>query len=87
MRLRKIRELRAFAIWSSSGNRHTLPTVAALSKNVRPEEAERLFAGVLDAYRDRAGRDPLRLVIHKTSAYTDEEREGIGRALSTVSSC
>lgn len=48
------------------------------------EQAERLFAGVLEAYRDRAGRDPLRLVVHKTSAYTEEEREGIGRALATV---
>ncbi len=48
------------------------------------EQAERLFAGVLEAYRDRAGRDPLRLVVHKTSAYTDEEREGIACALGSV---
>jgi hypothetical protein len=48
------------------------------------EQAETLFAGVLESYRERAGRDPLRLVVHKTSVYTEEEREGIGRALSSV---
>jgi hypothetical protein len=48
------------------------------------EHARELFASVLDAYRERAGRDPLRLVVHKTSDYTDDERTGIARALDSV---
>jgi hypothetical protein len=48
------------------------------------EQAHRLFSGVLDAYRERAGRDPLRFVLHKTSAYTEEEQAGIARALDSV---
>jgi hypothetical protein len=48
------------------------------------KQAQQLFSNVLDAYRDRAGRDPLRLVVHKTSDYTDDERAGIGRALDSV---
>lgn len=48
------------------------------------EQAQHLFSNVLEAYRERAGRDPLRLVIHKTSDYTDDERTGIGRALGSV---
>lgn len=48
------------------------------------DQAHELFSGVLDAYRERAGRDPLRLVVHKTSDYTDEERTGITGALASV---
>lgn len=48
------------------------------------DQASGLFSSVLDAYRERAGRDPLRLVVHKTSDYTDEERTGIARGLDSV---
>jgi hypothetical protein len=50
------------------------------------EQARELFASVLEAYRERAGRDPLRLVVHKTSDYTDDERTGIASALASVPS-
>jgi hypothetical protein len=39
---------------------------------------------VLTAYRDRAGRDPLRVVVHKTSNFTPDERAGIDHALRSV---
>ncbi len=48
------------------------------------EHAQDLATRVLDAYRERAGRDPLRLVIHKTSKFTDEEREGFATALMSI---
>lgn len=48
------------------------------------EKARSLMRTVLDAYRDRAGRDPVRIVVHKTTAFTEVEREGIAEALSTV---
>jgi hypothetical protein len=47
-------------------------------------QAEQLLSRVLNAYRERAGRTPVRLVMHKTSAYTNAEHEGIKRALSEV---
>lgn len=49
-------------------------------------QARQLFSRVLEAYRDRSGRDPLRLVVHKTSDYTDDERSGIDQALESVPS-
>ena len=48
------------------------------------EKARSLMTTVLDAYRDRTGRDPLRLVVHKTSDFRPEEREGIAEALAPV---
>lgn len=48
------------------------------------DQSRDLFSSVLAAYRDRAGRDPLRLVVHKTSDYTDDERAGIALALGSV---
>jgi hypothetical protein len=47
-------------------------------------KARNLLETVLEAYRERAGRDPARLVVHKTTLFTDEEREGIARAVSSV---
>jgi hypothetical protein len=48
------------------------------------DQAHRLLSNVIDAYRERAGRDPLRLVVHKTSDYTDAERIGIAKALDSI---
>ncbi len=48
------------------------------------EKARSLMRTVLDAYRDRAGRDPVRIVVHKTSTFTEDERRGIAEALSSV---
>jgi hypothetical protein len=50
------------------------------------DKAHSLMATVLDAYRNRAGRDPVRVVIHKTTAFTEEERAGIDQALESVPS-
>jgi hypothetical protein len=48
------------------------------------EKARSLMSTVLEAYRDRTGRDPVRLVLHKTTAFTEAEREGIAEALISV---
>jgi hypothetical protein len=48
------------------------------------EQALYLLSKVLDAYRDRAGRDPLRVVVHKTSNFTPDENAGIAQALRSV---
>jgi hypothetical protein len=48
------------------------------------EKAKALMRTVLDAYRDRAGRDPVRIVVHKTTTFTNAEREGIAEALASV---
>lgn len=50
------------------------------------EKARSLMATVLEAYRNRAGRDPVRVVVHKTTLFTEEERAGISLALETVPS-
>ena len=47
-------------------------------------QAERLLTQVVTAYRERVGRDPLRVVVHKTTAFTDDERAGVGRALANI---
>lgn len=47
-------------------------------------KARSLMTTVLDAYRERAGRDPIRLVVHKTSAFTAAERDGINQALRQI---
>jgi hypothetical protein len=50
------------------------------------DKARSLMQKVLDAYRGRAGRDPTRIVVHKTSVFTDYERSGIAEALASVPS-
>jgi hypothetical protein len=48
------------------------------------QKAHDLMETVLQAYRERAGRDPARLVVHKTTEFTDAERAGIDRAVTAV---
>ena len=55
-----------------------------LQPQLSEEQAHYLISNVLTAYRDRAGRDPLRLVVHKTSNFTPDERAGVAAALRSV---
>lgn len=48
------------------------------------EQMAHLLDRVLDAYRDRAGRDPLRVVVHKTSAFSPTELDGAQSALADI---
>lgn len=48
------------------------------------EQTAQLLQRVLDAYRERAGRDPLRVVVHKTSAFSTDELAGAQLALKDV---
>lgn len=47
-------------------------------------QSEELLAKVMTAYRGHVGRDPLRVVVHKTSEFTAGERQGMRRALADV---
>ena len=48
------------------------------------DQARQLGRDILEEYRDRVGGTPLRVVLHKTSAYSDGEREGFRGALAEV---
>jgi hypothetical protein len=48
------------------------------------EQMTDLLARVLRAYRERSGRDPLRVVVHKTSAFSADERAGADAALVDI---
>lgn len=50
------------------------------------QKARALMETVLAAYRERAGRDPARLIVHKTTAFTEAERAGIDRAVTAIPS-
>lgn len=43
-----------------------------------------LLTQVLVTYRERTGRDPLRVVVHKTTRFHDDERDGANRALADI---
>jgi hypothetical protein len=47
-------------------------------------QSEELLGKVMTAYRSHVGRDPLRVVVHKTSEFTTGERQGMKRALADV---
>lgn len=47
-------------------------------------QSEELLGKVMTAYRSHVGRDPLRVVVHKTSEFTAGERQGMKRALTDV---
>jgi hypothetical protein len=47
-------------------------------------QSEELLGKVMTAYRGHVGRDPLRVVVHKTSEFTHGERVGMKRALADV---
>jgi hypothetical protein len=48
------------------------------------DQAATLIHQVLAAYRHRTGRNPMRIVVHKTTRFKRSEAEGLNAALSTV---
>jgi hypothetical protein len=56
----------------------------ARSPHLSEEQAGKLMLRVLDAYRARSGRDPLRVVLHKTSAFDSSEQAGFTAALKGI---
>lgn len=52
--------------------------------HLKEAQAEELLGKVMLAYRSQVGRDPLRVVVHKTSEFTHRERQGMTRALDDV---
>jgi hypothetical protein len=63
-----------------------VPWTPEQGRNVRltEDQAYRLATSVLDAYRSRAGSNPLRVVLHKTSMFNGAERAGFAAALRDV---
>jgi hypothetical protein len=49
-------------------------------------QTETLLGRVLASYQDRMGREPLRVVVHKSSAFDAAEAEGASRALASIPS-
>src|SRR6266540_3722460 len=49
-------------------------------------QTESLLGRVLASYRDRMGREPLRVVVHKSSSFDEAETEGASRALASIPS-
>jgi hypothetical protein len=49
-------------------------------------QTEVLLGRVLASYRDRMGREPLRVVVHKSSGFDLAEAEGASRALASIPS-
>ena len=47
-------------------------------------QAHQLATAIMSEYRNRAGRDPIRIVIHKTSKFESQEREGFAAAWSAI---
>jgi hypothetical protein len=48
------------------------------------DQAEALGKRIVLEYRERTGKDPARIVLHKTTRFVDVERSGFERALSQI---
>jgi hypothetical protein len=53
--------------------------------HLNEEQAKALLENVLGVYKDQVGGLPRKVVLHKTSRYTEEERKGFEAALAGVS--
>ncbi len=48
------------------------------------EQASKLARKVLSEYRERTGKDPSRLVLHKTTQFTSDERRGFNEVFDQI---
>jgi len=53
------------------------------SPHLSAAHAEQLLAGVLEQYRSTQGQMPSRVVVHKSSRFWPEERQGLQQAISS----
>jgi len=60
------------------------PTSKERAPHLDRTNARELMERVLKVYKDETDSIPQRLVLHKTSRYTQEEREGFGEALKDI---
>ncbi len=60
------------------------PTSQERAPHLDRANAKELMERVLKLYKEETDSDPHRLVLHKTSRYTQEEREGFSEALKGV---
>lgn len=54
------------------------------SLHLNADQAASLAGRILSEYRDRTGREPARIVLHKTTQFNDEERRGFLGALAAI---
>ena len=55
-----------------------------VSPHLNQEQAFRMGNAILAEYRNRTGRDPLRLVVHKRSKFDQQEKDGLTAAWNRV---
>ncbi|MCE5309150.1 MAG: hypothetical protein LLG20_16035 [Acidobacteriales bacterium] len=48
------------------------------------EQASKLARKILDEYRERTGKEPSRLVLHKTTQFTADERRGFSEVFNQI---
>jgi hypothetical protein len=53
--------------------------------HLNEEQAKTLLENVLAVYKDQVGGPPRKVVLHKTSRYTEDERKGFEAALAGIS--
>jgi hypothetical protein len=64
--------------WNPSVEREKAP-------HLNREQAQKLLGKVLEVYEQQSGGLPRKVVVHKTSRYTEDERAGFEEALQRVS--
>ena len=52
--------------------------------HLNQQQAINLATEILAEYRKRSGRDPIRITLHKTSKFSEGEREGFAEAWKTI---
>jgi hypothetical protein len=52
--------------------------------HLKPDQAVKLAQRVIRQYKERAGKDPARVVLHKTTKFDSSEREGFLAALNQI---
>ncbi|MEK6898584.1 MAG: hypothetical protein AABW79_00625 [Nanoarchaeota archaeon] len=48
------------------------------------KQAEELLVQSIERYKNRAGRDPVRVVVHKSTLFTKAEKNGFSKAIGTA---
>jgi hypothetical protein len=51
---------------------------------LKPEQASALARRILDEYSKRTGRNPARLVLHKTTQFVEDERQGFNEVFNEI---
>ena len=61
-----------------------LPRNAGRAPHLNESQAFKLARAIMSEYRNRAGRNPIRLVVHKTSKFEEPEKSGFKAAWNEI---